>query len=109
MPHVRQREGSGRIYWKHHPQDQEQSQEPAVAQLLVAEERLEGTLQTLHTSVDPDLQLSVTHCVFCVFLPIPFHPFSELSVHGLQEGGKPKAAIRTAHIPNSIKAMETRL
>lgn len=80
-----------------------------MAQLLMAEERLEGTLQTLHMSVDPDLQLSFTHCVFCMFLPIPFHPFSELSVHRLQEGGKPKPAIRTSHISNSIKAMETQL
>lgn len=80
-----------------------------MAQLLVAEEGLEGTLQTLHVSVDPHLQLSVTHCVFCMFLPIPLHPFSELSVHRLQEGGKPKPAIRASHISNSIQAMETQL
>lgn len=56
MPHSRQdKEGSGRIYWNHHAQDQDKSQEAAVAQLLVAEERLEGTLQTLQVSVDPDL------------------------------------------------------
>lgn len=59
------------MYWKHHAQDGDKSQEAAVAQLLVAEERLEGTLQTLHVSVGPDCSwVSLTVYSACFF---PYH------------------------------------
>lgn len=64
---------------------------------------LKRTLQILYISMDHKVfQLNFTHCVFCMFFPIPFHPLSELSVHRLEEEGKTKPPIRTSRVTSYI-------
>lgn len=69
----------------------------------MAGERLKRTLQILYISKDHKVfHLNFTHCVFCMFFPIPFHPLSELSVHRLEEGRKTKPPIKTSHVNSYI-------
>lgn len=59
-----------------------------------------------HQRGSRSLQLNFTHCVFCVFLPIPFHPLPELSVHRLEEGRKAKPRIRTPCVTGDTAVKE---